>query len=228
MHTDLTFFTNEPGCTLLDRFKRTLNDVHYFDILVGYFRSSGFYHLYQSFEHIDKIRILVGLSIDKKTYQVIESVRQKVFDFEAHATVQKIFEKALLEEVETSADRIDIEEGIRKFCEFIEMGKIEIKAHPSRNLHAKVYISRYKDASGRVHIEVVRMIIPPYSLSHNVESDLILNIDKETSPYPIRCGRYHPQNCRTKFHFRECQRGQSGFGIVASPAFTSQNQVRDF
>jgi hypothetical protein len=44
---------------------------------------------------------------------------------------------------------------------------------------------RWRGASGRVHIEDVKMIIPPYSLSHNVESDLILNIDRETSPYPI-------------------------------------------
>ncbi|RNI39882.1 helicase [Hanamia caeni] len=145
MHTDLTFFTNEPGSTLLDRFKCTLKDVRYFDILVGYFRSSGFFHLYKSFEHIDKIRILVGLSVDKRTYQVIETTRQKEFDFESHDRITKIFEKELLEEVETAADSKDTEEGIRKFCEFIELGKIEIKAHPSRNLHAKVYISRYKE-----------------------------------------------------------------------------------
>ena len=145
MHTDLTFFTNEPGSTLLDRFKQTLKDVRYFDILVGYFRSSGFFHLYQSFEGIEKIRILVGLSIDKKTFQIIETVRQKEFDFESHATIEKLFEKELLEEVETAADNLNVEEGIRKFCQFIELGKIEIKAHPSRNLHAKVYISRYKE-----------------------------------------------------------------------------------
>ncbi len=28
MQTDLTFFTNEPGATLLDRFRKTLKDVH--------------------------------------------------------------------------------------------------------------------------------------------------------------------------------------------------------
>jgi superfamily II DNA/RNA helicase len=145
MRTDLTFFTNEPECSLLDRFKTTLKDVRYFDILVGYFRSSGFFHLYKSFESIEKIRILVGLSIDKKTYQVIESVRQLEFDFESHAKIEKIFEHELLEEVEFSADNYEVEEGIRKFCEFIKLGKIEIKAHPSKNLHAKVYISRYKD-----------------------------------------------------------------------------------
>ncbi|MBT9131543.1 MAG: hypothetical protein DDT33_00031 [Firmicutes bacterium] len=38
MNTDQTFFTNEPGSTLLDRFGKTLKDVQYFDVLVGYFR----------------------------------------------------------------------------------------------------------------------------------------------------------------------------------------------
>ena len=67
---DLTFFTNEPGQKLEDRFKRTLKDVQYFDILVGYFRTSGFHKLYQEFESIDKIRILVGLNADKKAVDI--------------------------------------------------------------------------------------------------------------------------------------------------------------
>lgn len=32
-HTDLTFFTNEPGSNLLDRYRRTLQDTQYFDSL---------------------------------------------------------------------------------------------------------------------------------------------------------------------------------------------------
>jgi len=35
MITDTTFFSNEPGYTLLDRFKKTLKRVKYFDVLVG-------------------------------------------------------------------------------------------------------------------------------------------------------------------------------------------------
>ncbi len=34
MHTDMTFFTNEEGSTLLDRFKITLeNNTKFFDVL---------------------------------------------------------------------------------------------------------------------------------------------------------------------------------------------------
>jgi len=54
MNTDTTFFTNEPGATLLDRFKKTLKTTQDFDMLVGYFRTSGFHRLYDVFEEIEK------------------------------------------------------------------------------------------------------------------------------------------------------------------------------
>ena len=143
LNTDLTFFTNESDSTLLDRFVAILKDVKYFDILVGYFRSSGFFRLYKSFENIEKIRILVGLGLDKKTFQIIEAANNS--DFESHAKVKEYFGNLLVNEIENSADAKEVEEGILKFVEYIKSGKIEIKAHPSRNIHAKVYISRYRE-----------------------------------------------------------------------------------
>jgi hypothetical protein len=74
--TDLTFFTNEKGDSLLNRFKATLKDTQLFDLLVGYFRASGFYQLYESFETIDKIRILVGLNVDRDSYDIIQYNKQ--------------------------------------------------------------------------------------------------------------------------------------------------------
>jgi superfamily II DNA/RNA helicase/HKD family nuclease len=143
LKTDLTFFTNEPGSTLLDRFIKTLKDVQYFDIVVGYFRSSGFFRLYKSFENIEKIRILVGLNLDKKTFQIIETANNNLF--ESHTKIKEVFENELVNEIDTSADSKEIEDGIIKFINYLKAGKIEIKAHPSRDLHAKVYISRYHE-----------------------------------------------------------------------------------
>ncbi len=86
--TDLTFFTNDKKQTLLDRFKTTLADTRLFDVLVGYFRSSGFYQLYQSIELIEKTRILVGLGVDNESYRVVNTYRAKsVFDFESHKRI---------------------------------------------------------------------------------------------------------------------------------------------
>ncbi len=59
----------------------------------------------------------------------------------------------MLRELEVSPDSIDIETGVHKFVEWIRSGKLEIKAHPAENLHAKVYIMTFADGDrdkGRV------------------------------------------------------------------------------
>ena len=62
IYNDLTFFTNEPERDLYSRFNTILkNNTQFFDILVGYFRTSGFFKLYPAMHGIDKIRVLVGL-----------------------------------------------------------------------------------------------------------------------------------------------------------------------
>ena len=65
---DLTFFTNEEGKTLSDRFKKIIsNNTQFFDVLVGYFRASGFYEIYEALENVEKIRILIGINTDEET-----------------------------------------------------------------------------------------------------------------------------------------------------------------
>lgn len=141
---------------------RTLKDTQYFDVLVGYFRSSGFYQMYEAIEQVDKTRILVGLGVDEESYKTInEYQNQTVMDFDSHANAKKEYQKNLIKEIEKS-NEVDkrLEIGIRKFIEFLQTDcqnkdadikqrgngkKLEIKAYPSRNIHAKVYISRYHE-----------------------------------------------------------------------------------
>ena len=160
-NTDLTFFTNKEGQNLLDRFKATLTDTRLFDVLVGYFRSSGFYQLYQSIEAIEKTRILIGLGVDEESYRAINEFRyQTVIDFESHSNAKKQFQMNLIEEIEDSRENDQLlETGIRKFIGFLKTDcpdpaldksrggngkKLEIRAYPSRNIHAKVYIGRFQ------------------------------------------------------------------------------------
>ncbi|MBW8036767.1 MAG: hypothetical protein FVQ79_14360, partial [Planctomycetes bacterium] len=72
MSSDLTFLTNEPGNSLSDRFSILLKDTtRYFDCLVGYFYISGFYKIHAALDNVEKIRILVGLKTDRKTYDLL-------------------------------------------------------------------------------------------------------------------------------------------------------------
>jgi len=158
--TDLTFFTNDKNQTLLDRFKATLKDTQLFDVLVGYFRSSGFYQLCDSIEEVDKTRILVGLGIDEQAYAALTGFHDQTFiDFDSHKQVKSCFEEQLIEEIESSEGAEEsLETGLRKFIEFLETdcpdktrditqggngNKLEIRAFPSGNIHAKVYIGRF-------------------------------------------------------------------------------------
>ena len=76
-HTDLKFFTNEPDRDLYSRFSSILKSyTKNFDALVGYFRTSGFFRLYEAMESVEKIRILVGLNVDRQTVEIIDEANQ--------------------------------------------------------------------------------------------------------------------------------------------------------
>ena len=107
MSTDLTFFTNEPNAALVDRFKSTLHAVQYFDVLVGYFRTSGFHQLADSLESVEKIRILVGLNVDRKTFELIDTVRSQTnIDFTSHKDTSNAAMEAAVTEIDASSDEI--------------------------------------------------------------------------------------------------------------------------
>ena len=77
MSGDLTFLTNEANRSLLRRLEVLMASTQFFDCLVGYFFVSGFYKLYKSLEHVEKVRILVGLSTDKNTYTSFNNQKSK-------------------------------------------------------------------------------------------------------------------------------------------------------
>lgn len=143
--TDKKFFTNEPDVTLLDRFKQTLKDVRFFDVLVGYFQTSGFYQLYEAFEDIEQIRILVGLGIDKQAFEIIDDAKYQMELNFTHKETRELFSDTVVDEIDQTPDTSEVEIGIKKFIDYLVSGKIQIKAHPSHKIHAKVYISRFHE-----------------------------------------------------------------------------------
>lgn len=153
MTTDLTFITNENEESLLKRFCDLIKDVRYFDVLVGYFYSSGFDVLYKELEKTDKIRILIGIGTSKKVFDAIQTSKQKKIEQYSTVELKDKFKKEVTHEMEHSPDKKDVEEGVRKFIEWIRKDKLEIRAYPSSNIHAKLYILTFAEGDrdvGRV------------------------------------------------------------------------------
>jgi superfamily II DNA or RNA helicase len=155
MSSDLTFITNEAGHSLRDRFGTLLgHDTRFFDCLVGYFFISGFHKLHSALTNTEKIRILIGIKTDGKTVELIQTAKeQQEFILESHAQVRERVPGEILAELQKSADSSEIENGVRKFVEWIKSGKLEVRAYPSERVHAKLYIMTFQDGDrdkGRV------------------------------------------------------------------------------
>lgn len=152
---DLAFITNDPGKTLKDRFKQLIKDCEFFDCLVAYFYVSGFHVIYKPLQKTERVRILVGIATSKGTYDLIKSAEdggQNPLLFSHAETKQKI-EDTIEYEMTDSEDNQDIEEGVQKFIEWIKEGKLQIRAYPSQDIHAKLYIMTFREGDrdkGRV------------------------------------------------------------------------------
>ena len=148
MTTDLTFITNENNRSLKDRFNVLIKDARFFDALVGYFYTSGFYGIYKSLENTEKIRILVGISTDRRTIDLFTTAKKETqteFADPSQKEAKDIFVGMVAKELEESQDSHDVEQGIVKFIDWIKCKKLEIRVYPSQNIHAKLYVMTFKE-----------------------------------------------------------------------------------
>ena len=155
MAFDLTFITNEEDNNLRDRFKTLIKEARFFDCLVGYFYASGFFSIYKALEKTEKIRILIGISTNKQSYDLLNAARrekEQTLQF-SHAETKDAVSGLVEKEMEDSDDNYSVEEGVLKFIEWIRSEKLEIRAYPSQNIHAKLYIMTFEEGNkdkGRV------------------------------------------------------------------------------
>jgi len=133
------FFTNSGKNTLINKFDGIFKNtsVHTFDALVGYFRSSGYFQIREHLSDVEEVRILVGIDVD---HLISESARKGLeFNFNTEVTREE-FIREFKEDIQQAAYKKDVEEGIIQFVEDVISGKIQVKAHPDKNIHAKIYI----------------------------------------------------------------------------------------
>lgn len=142
--TDLKFFTNEPERDLYSRFAAILkSNTQFFDILVGYFRTSGFFRMYKSLESVERIRVLVGLNVDKFTVKIIDRMKQET---KVAAISSNDGKEIIANEIETEFEQAptteEVEKGVRIFIDWMKSGKLEMRMYTQAPIHAKVYIMR--------------------------------------------------------------------------------------
>ena len=138
------FFTNDNENTLINKFKGVLtsgNNFKNFDALVGYLRSSGYFKVRDFLNEIPKVRILVGINAD----ELIVQANQKGVDFFSNRENTKVeFISEMLVDIQKANYDEVTENGIIQFFDDFANDKIELRAHPEKTIHAKIYLF-YKD-----------------------------------------------------------------------------------
>ena len=133
-------FTNREGNTLMKEFEGILENnpqVKNLDAVVGFLRASGYFSLRPFLDNINKVRILIGIDVDK--YIARAHQKGELF-FGAEEEVKDECLKKLKEDIEQSNYTKQVEDGMLQMLQDMIDGKLELRAHPSKKIHAKFYI----------------------------------------------------------------------------------------
>lgn len=138
------FFTNYGEQTLFKKFQGVFQsnpDIEWFDALVGFLRASGYFAIRPYLEKVPNIRILVGINVDA----IMADYHRRGLLFLADPTkALEEFKNELRKDIQNADYTRESETGILQFVDDVISKKIELKAHPTRRLHAKLYIFRPK------------------------------------------------------------------------------------
>lgn len=133
-------FTNRDGNTLMKEFEGVLShnpQIRNLDAVVGFLRASGYFSLRPFLNSIKSVRVLIGIDVDK---YIAETARQGKLFFGAEDDVKQDYLRQIRKDIESSYYRKEIEDGMFQMLQDLLDGKLELRAHPSKKIHAKIYV----------------------------------------------------------------------------------------
>ena len=134
------FFTNRGGNTLMNEFEGILENnpqVKNLDAVVGFLRASGYFALRPFLDGINKVRILIGIDVDK---YIVRAHQKGMLFMGAEEEVKEECLQLLKKDIEQSHYNKKVEDGMLQMLQDMIDGKLELRAHPSKRIHAKFYI----------------------------------------------------------------------------------------
>ena len=131
-------------------------------------------------ESTKKIRILVGLNVDKTAIQLFTSVK----------VARENFSKSVKDEFDNSDVSFDVERGVKKFLEWLTSDKLEIRIYTDAPLHAKVYIARKSENEITEDVDSVITGSSNFSMAGLV-SNLEFNVElKDYADVKFACDKF--------------------------------------
>lgn len=133
------FFNNDTGNTLFDKLKGIASGMTNFDrflAVVGFFRSSGYFKLRKELKDVKEIKILVGINID----DIFRRHNKTMLMLENADKAKVVYDEEFKQDIINAQYAPEVEEGILQMCQDLVDGKLKMRIHATKNLHAKFYL----------------------------------------------------------------------------------------
>lgn len=104
--------------------------------VVGFFRSSGYFKLRKELGDIPEIKILVGINID----DIFRKHNKALLMLADEEKAKAIYQDGFKEDIIQARYAPEIEEGILQMCDDLVSGRLQMRIHATKNLHAKFYL----------------------------------------------------------------------------------------
>lgn len=140
------FFNNTLGNTLFDKLKGIASEMTTFNsflAVVGFFRSSGYFKLRKELGDIPEMKILVGINID----DIFRRHNKALLMLADAEKAKEIYSADFKEDIINAEYSQEVEEGILQMCDDIASGRLQMRIHATKNLHAKFYLCLPKNHS---------------------------------------------------------------------------------
>ena len=138
------FFNNNGGNTLFAKLKGIAQSMANFDrflAVVGFFRSSGYFKLRKELGSVSEIKILVGINVD----ELFRRHNQALLMLADETKAKKVYSEQFKEDILNARYSKDVEEGIFQMSEDLACGRLQMRIHDTKNLHAKFYLCLPQD-----------------------------------------------------------------------------------
>lgn len=138
-HMSSKFFNNNGENTLFAKLKGIAQGMANFDrflAVVGFFRSSGYFKLRKELGDVSEIKILVGINVD----EIFRRHNHALLMLTDETKAKKVYGDQFKEDILNAKYSKDVEDGILQMCEDLTSGRLQMRIHGSKNLHAKFYL----------------------------------------------------------------------------------------
>lgn len=104
--------------------------------VAGFFRSSGYFKLRSELDNVDEIKILVGINVD----EIFRKHNKALLMLAEPDKAKDLYKADFCDDVIKADYSPEVEAGILQMFDDLSSGRLQMRIHPTKNLHAKFYL----------------------------------------------------------------------------------------